>query len=255
MPDNSPSMAAFVDSLHDRVKGLNVDDISDLISLLQQDRRGQVKAFTEKQIGIIMSNCLYSDAKCKISEETMVDLLNKLQDPKRMSIMHHIGRKQLQLFIVQLSKRQTAELVQHMAPFFAKYTQQFVESLSVDQKAEVFADIMPCALSWAREQGAVASLLAALYEPPDIATAIEFYGHNQKISEGSKAAHGGSSSSRSKHSRDKKGKRAKKTHPAPVPEQPPTTWADSDAPADNDDRSDSDSDSAEIQPQESATAV
>jgi len=188
MSDKSASMATFVKQLDARVSGLDVKDISDLISLLQQDRRGQVKPFTERQIETIMANCLYSNAQSKMDTDVMENILAKLQDPARISVMHQLGRKQLQMFILQLSKRQTAELVQHMAPFFTKYTHHFVSSLSVDQKAEVFGEIMPCALNWACEQGTVAALLAALYEPPDIATAIEFYGHNQKISRSGKAA-------------------------------------------------------------------
>ena len=179
--DGSSKTATFVKKLDERVGDMEVDELMELMALLQQDRKGKPKGFSESQIEVIMSHCAYKGAKCTLDKGTMKEVLDALSDPERISVMHQIGRKQLQVFILLLSKRQTQELVQHMAPFFMKHTDQFVESLTVDQKAEVFPHILPCALEWAREQGSVAQLLAALYDPPDIATAIEYHGHGEKI--------------------------------------------------------------------------
>lgn len=223
MGDSDDAFEVFMEQLDLRVGGLDADSLVGLINLLQQDRRGQIRPFTDEQIGIMLSNCGGGHSMKAMDTAVMDTVLSKLQDPQQISVMHQIGRKQLQKFIVQLTSRQTSELVIFLAPFFTKYTEHFVDSLSTDQKAEVFEDIMPCVVNTAVAEKNVAPMLASLYEPTDLATAIEFLGLNkiilgkkkerrQQASSSSKARHKVSKKERGSDTKKKKQAAPEDTH-------------------------------------------
>lgn len=171
----------FAAKFNARLKALSPDNNAQLLSNLQkiielckQDRKGKVKPFTDDEIDSTCKVLNFKTLKKELPEETIETIVKTLLDPERMSAMHRLNKKQLVSFLLGLTDKQAAQLAEFLVPFFTSYSEKFIQCLSVDQKAEVWGDLMPHVLAWLVEQDRSAVLLEALFDRTDIARALEF---------------------------------------------------------------------------------
>lgn len=178
---SSGSEKQFVERFNARLKaasnnnnGEMLKNLKSVIDLCKQDRKGKVKPFTDDEIGKTCEVINFKTLKKQLPEKTIESMVTTLLDPERMSAMHRFNKKQLVNFLVSLNDKQSSQLAQFLVPFFTSYSEKFIQSLSTDQKAEVWDDLMPHVLSWLVEQDRSAVLLMALFDRADIARALEF---------------------------------------------------------------------------------
>jgi hypothetical protein len=162
--------------LRARVDSMDTDTFQRLMDLLQQDRKGKVKPLTDKQSNDALEISGFNQNPRSQNEELVSGVVERLLDNNNVSVMHKMGKKHIQHFILHLGTSDMDDLVRFMVPFFNKHLAAFMKAMSNEQRAEVFPLVLPDVMAQLQAEEKRAEFLCALYAMSDIATALDYLG-------------------------------------------------------------------------------
>jgi hypothetical protein len=162
-------MAKQVARLKQLLAEHTTDDITAMFRLLQEDRNGNQKEFSEAQMETI--DRILPFRHMSFSEELVSNLVAELRATK--SKMTRIGRTQLSRFILSLSREELSEILVEMIPHFVEHSGKFVDTLTADQKAATFDAMLPEVVENLIDKDRVAHMLLSLYSVSRISESLE----------------------------------------------------------------------------------
>lgn len=162
-------MASNTDRLAELTDDLDMNQLSAVFDLLQEDHNGHAKAFNENQIDKI--NAVIPLVSVDFSREAIETVIDALKQSK--SKMSRLGRTQVSRFMLSLTREEIVEAIEILKPFFFKHSGKFVNTLTADQKNATFVTLFPEILDSAQKSKKTAPLLLALYTVSRIGESLE----------------------------------------------------------------------------------
>jgi hypothetical protein len=152
-------------------KGFGKEKFLKILDLLQQDRHGNQKPFTDDQMTSIAK---LATVKQRLGEAAVEKVIKALTDDK-LAKMFQLNKKQLAQFVLSLSSKQIHALAEFLVPFLNAYSDTFIASLSSSQICCVWDILWPFYLENVEKNNLHANLLASLgYGRPELSSALEF---------------------------------------------------------------------------------